>query len=85
MRIKRTVLARTGLRRDPVSDGFVPGWANLLKRTGRGLECGACGAILACSPHARPQTVLAQSSGRPNVRIVLLDGEEIHRCATGRF
>jgi len=42
--------------------------------------CLVCGQGLACRAEDRPLTVLQQSSGKPNVWVVLVNGREIHRC-----
>jgi hypothetical protein len=43
-------------------------------------RCALCGADLAFPTTARPQVVIEAASGKPNVRVLSLDGREIHRC-----
>ena len=43
-------------------------------------ECAYCGAVLDLPSDAEPMVVFHASSGRPNVRVISLDGNEIHRC-----
>jgi hypothetical protein len=46
--------------------------------------CALCSARLDVPIGAKVRTVLEAASGKPNVRVVYLDDEEVHRCATPR-
>lgn len=43
-------------------------------------ECASCGARLDIQPHQVGVVVFHAASGQPNVRVILVDGREIHRC-----
>jgi len=43
-------------------------------------ECSLCGAIVEVSGDARPVVMMAAQSGEPNVRVVTVEGVEVHRC-----
>jgi len=43
-------------------------------------ECAHCGAHLDIEPDQIGIVVFCAASGKPNVRAVLVDGREIHRC-----
>jgi len=44
-------------------------------------ECALCGQTLfGISPESKVQKVIVGSSGEENMRAVLVDGTEIHRC-----
>src|SRR5689334_2740880 len=44
-------------------------------------QCVLCGAVLDIIPlTASPQAVLEARSGKPNVRVLSMDGLELHRC-----
>jgi len=44
-------------------------------------RCTWCGAFLDDVPlEKRPVVTLHASGGSPNVRVVTVDGEEVHRC-----
>lgn len=43
-------------------------------------ECAHCGAILAIPLVETPTVVIHAASGRPNERVLIYDGREIHRC-----
>jgi hypothetical protein len=44
-------------------------------------ECAQCGAALDGVPRdAKPMVVIAAQSGERAWRILMIDGEEIHRC-----
>jgi hypothetical protein len=47
-------------------------------KDGRFYRCGACNAVLPLLDGA--PVVLAHSGREPNQRVVLIDGQEIHRC-----
>ena len=50
-------------------------------RKRRGLwTCRQCGAVLDIPAGRRPEVMIAAASGQPNVRILTIDGKEIHRC-----
>jgi hypothetical protein len=42
--------------------------------------CKQCGVVLAVPDGRRPDVKIAGESGRPNIRILSIDGHEIHRC-----
>lgn len=42
--------------------------------------CAVCGAELDVPDGKRPTVVLIGSSGKRNVRALVIEGEEIHRC-----
>ncbi len=42
--------------------------------------CAQCGALLDIPPVPDPQVTVHAASGKPNVRVLTLDGREIHRC-----
>jgi hypothetical protein len=42
--------------------------------------CKQCGTALDVPAGRRPDVMIAAESGRPNVRILSVDGREIHRC-----
>jgi hypothetical protein len=43
-------------------------------------ECALCGEVLDIPFGAEPTVVLHAASGRPNVRVISVDGVEVHRC-----
>ena len=43
-------------------------------------ECALCGAVLTIPLTAKPRVVLEARSGKRNVRILSMDGRELHRC-----
>jgi hypothetical protein len=50
-------------------------------RTERGQwVCKQCGAHLEVPEGQRPDVMIAAASGQPNMRILSIDGREIHRC-----
>jgi hypothetical protein len=49
------------------------------KRRGK-WTCKQCGVVLDVPDGRRPDVMIAGESGRPNVRILSVDGREIHRC-----
>ena len=55
-----------------------------MRRRGDIYECALCGAVLDVRDDARSQTMLIQASGEPTVRVVLVEGVEIHRCEVDR-
>ena len=52
------------------------------KRRGK-WTCKQCGAVLDIPADRQPDVMIAAASGQPNVRILTIDGEEIHRCVIG--
>jgi hypothetical protein len=42
--------------------------------------CALCGADLNIPITTRPKTVIMDGSDRPRVRVLSVNGEEIHRC-----
>jgi hypothetical protein len=43
-------------------------------------ECAYCGAELDIPPGAQPRVTFHAASGKPNVRVLQVEGREIHRC-----
>ena len=43
-------------------------------------ECAHCGAVLDIDADAEPMVVVHAASGRPNMRVITVDGDEVHRC-----
>jgi hypothetical protein len=48
-------------------------------RDGR-YECANCGVQLDVTPHGEPNATIHAAGGKPNVRVLKVDGREIHRC-----
>jgi hypothetical protein len=47
--------------------------------------CRECGAVVDGVPPGRtPKVTINAASGRPNVRVLTIDGEEVHRCELRR-
>jgi hypothetical protein len=42
--------------------------------------CAQCGAVLDIAVTTRPQISIRAASGKPNVRIISVNRDEIHRC-----
>ena len=56
-----------------------------MRRDGDHFECTLCGAILDDVAEATViRTMVIGSSGQPNVRVILVDRREIHRCEVPR-
>jgi hypothetical protein len=54
-----------------------------MQRDGRRWKCLACGAEVDGVPlDADVSFTIHARSGEPNVRVVLVDGKEVHRCTT---
>jgi hypothetical protein len=52
-----------------------------MRKVGKGrYKCARCGAALDMSDHAQARIMTLISRGKPAVRVILLDGKEIHRC-----
>jgi len=53
-----------------------------MERLGAGLyRCKVCGAMVETGPHHDPPlSVLVHTKGRPDQRLVMINGYEIHRC-----
>jgi hypothetical protein len=52
-----------------------------VRRSRSRIECALCGQTLSgITPRSRVQKVIAGASGRENMRVVLVDGIEVHRC-----
>ena len=43
-------------------------------------ECAHCGAVLELEREAEPMVVFHAGSGQPNMRVISVDGHEVHRC-----
>jgi hypothetical protein len=54
------------------------------KRQGGGYECALCGAVLDISFSVVPRVHFEQSGGKPSVRVLTVDGTEVHRCTAPR-
>lgn len=48
-------------------------------------ECAYCGAQLDIPLIAEPRVMISAASGKPNVRTLTLDGNEIHSCEIGEI
>jgi hypothetical protein len=46
-------------------------------------QCALCRAILDVPLVDDPQVVVVAASGEPNIRTLVFEGKEIHRCAYG--
>jgi hypothetical protein len=42
--------------------------------------CAECGAVLHVADGDEPKVTIHAASGKPNVRVLMLRGVEIHRC-----
>jgi hypothetical protein len=51
-----------------------------VRQTNSGYECAQCGAPIAIPKDALPRTSFSHGSGKPRVRILSVDGNEVHRC-----
>ena len=45
--------------------------------------CDYCGAWIEAAPDQVPRAVLRGGSGRKTVRVLSVDGKEVHRCEVG--
>jgi hypothetical protein len=43
-------------------------------------RCAFCGAVLDLAHRIEPRIHIEGTSGRPNVRVLTIEGEEVHRC-----
>jgi hypothetical protein len=43
-------------------------------------KCSVCGVELDLPLDAKPRTMIAGASGKPNMHVISVDGKEIHRC-----
>ena len=43
-------------------------------------ECALCGEVLEIPLGAEPTIVIHAASGKPNTRVISVDGVEVHRC-----
>ena len=55
------------------------GGAGMRLHKGR-YECFYCGAVRDLPGDQDPQVVIHATSGKPNVRVVSIEGREVHRC-----
>ena len=53
------------------------------EREGR-YECAHCGAVIDVPRHARPRVIIQMASEEPLVRVLTLNGKEVHRCEIER-
>ena len=51
------------------------------RREGR-YVCAQCGAGLTIPRDAKPLLMFVQQAEGPRIRLVMIDGDEIHRCPT---
>ena len=42
--------------------------------------CVECGAVLDIASDENPKATIHAASGKPNVRVLVVDGKEVHRC-----
>jgi len=57
----------------------------MVRRVGFLWRCVECGEDLDLPEHsAPPQTVLHAAGGKPNMRVLMVDGAEVHRCVVAR-
>jgi hypothetical protein len=66
-------------------DAPTPAWAsipgaNILRRRDGRYECTLCGAVLDIPEDKVPLVVITAASGEPNMRAIMVEGTEIHRC-----
>lgn len=52
----------------------------MVRQTNLGNECALCGAPVTIPNDATVQTSITQGAGKPNVRVLSMNGEEFHRC-----
>jgi hypothetical protein len=52
---------------------------SMREREGR-YECAHCGASVDVPPQAQPRVIIQMSSEEPLVRVLTLNGKEVHRC-----
>jgi hypothetical protein len=45
-----------------------------------GYVCALCGVEIDVTPDQQPLVLIKASSGEPNVRVVMLDGKQVHSC-----
>ena len=45
--------------------------------------CARCGAALDMGAGEEPRVVIFAASGKPNVRVLSIDGREVHSCEFG--
>jgi hypothetical protein len=43
-------------------------------------ECAFCGAILDVPVTVNPRVTIRAATDAPKMRVILIDGEEVHRC-----
>lgn len=46
-------------------------------------ECRLCGEVLNIATDREPLVMINAASGKPNVRVIVCDGQKIHACPTG--
>jgi hypothetical protein len=51
-----------------------------MRKVGRVYRCALCDAKLDLPEGSAPRVHIEGASGKPNVRVLSLDGKEIHRC-----
>lgn len=63
------------------SDAGLPARAVIVRRLDGRYECTLCGAVLDIPEDKVPLVLITASSGAPNMRSIMVEGKEIHRCA----
>jgi hypothetical protein len=51
-----------------------------VRQRGSTWTCRECGTVIDIEPGRVPDVRIHGSSGQPNMRVLVLDGEELHRC-----
>ena len=54
--------------------------ADTLRRRDGRFECTLCGAVLDVPEDKVPLVLIAAASGEPNMRTIMVEGAELHRC-----
>jgi hypothetical protein len=60
--------------------GGVGRWAIRMRLTDGRYQCLVCGAVLDIPTDREPHVVIVAASGAPNMRTIVYEGVEIHRC-----
>lgn len=54
-----------------------------MRRRGGRYVCELCEAVLDIPPDAKPKLMFVQEADGPRIRLLVIDGQEIHRCEVG--
>jgi len=54
-----------------------------MRRVDGHYECVLCGAVLDVAEDATPLVTLVASGGEPNMRVISIDGVQLHACPAG--